>query len=238
MPNSLGYCGPDDRGTILHHLESGEGGDELVSTLKEFEAAFPFLRLIAKTTGREVFDYAVPEAYWIGNDLLRRVPVPEFYGFAHRELKGRNPAELKRVFKQVGGQAVPHHSFYVMSTYASSSLADGPNLSNTASARIARLIDDCRISWGRVTEVGRKTLAVEYTPVKITGGRLELGRAATKKVRYNAEVTPFGSVRPGDAVSLHWDYACEVLTRRQLRNLKGYTAVDLQLTNRLLAERT
>ena len=238
MPNSLGYCGPDDRGTILHHLETGKGGEELVSTLKEFEAAYPFLRLIARTTGREVFDYSVPEAYWIGNGLLERVPVPDFYRFSHRELKGRKPAEVRRVFKELGGRAVPHHSFHVMTTYASSSLADGPSVSNTASDRIAQLIDDCRISWGRVLEVRPKTLRVGYTPVKLDGGKLAMGKPATKTVNYNREVTPFGRVKAGDAVSLHWGYACEVLTPGQLRNLKRYTSLDMELTNGLLEPRT
>jgi len=54
-------------------------------------------------------------------------------------------------------------------------------------------------------------------------------------VSYNPEVTPFGTVKKGDVVSLHWDYACEVLNRRQLSNIRKYTALDIEATNRLLA---
>ena len=235
MPNSLGYCGPDDRGVILEHLEESKGGEDLTSTLKEFEAAYPFLRLIARTTGRDVFDYAVPEAYWIGNGLLDRVPVSDFNSFSHRELIGRDPKEVKRVFKTVGTAARPHHTFYVMKTYASSSVSDGPNPSNTNLKKIAQTIDNCRISWGEVKSVGARSLQVECRPVILEDGRLALSKPKLKKVDYNPEVTPFGSVKKGDSVSLHWDYACEVLSPRQLVNIRKYTMLDIEAANLLLA---
>ncbi|MGP8124775.1 MAG: DUF6390 family protein [Nitrososphaerales archaeon] len=235
MPNSLGYCGPDDRGVILQHLEESKGGEDLTSTLKEFEAAYPFLRLIARATGRDAFDYEVPEAYWIGNSLLDRVPVPDFHSFSHRELIGRDEKEVKRVFKTVGTAARPHHTFYVMNTYASSSVSDGPSLSNANVKKIAQMIDSCRVSWGEVKGVGTKTLQVEYRPMVLEDDRLALSKPKLKKVSYNREVTPFGAVKKGDIVSLHWDYACEVLNRRQLFNIRKYTDFDIEAANKLLA---
>jgi hypothetical protein len=235
MPNSLGYCGPDDRGVILHHLESARGGEDLASTLKEFEAAYPFLRLIARTTGRDAFDYAVPEAYWIGNGLLDRVPVTDFHSFSHRELAKRDPAEVKRVFKAAGAAARPHHTFYVMNTFASSSVKGGPNVENAGARKMAQMIDSCRVSWGEVKEVGAKSLKVEYRPVVIEEGRLALAKPRLKRAIYNAEVAPFGAVKAGDHVSLHWDYACEVLSPRQLSNIRKYTTLDIGAANRLFA---
>ena len=235
MPNSLGYCGPDDRGRILKLLEGGKGGDPLLNTLKDFEAAYPFLTLIARSTGRETFDFAVPEAYWIGNSLLDQVPHADFYSFSHRELRGKDPGKVKELFKGVHGQAPPHHTFYVLSTYAGSTVADGPNVSNEKGAKVAKLIDNCRISWARVREVSGKDLQVEHAPLVLEGGRLALARPELKRVRYNPDVSPFQKVRPGDMVSLHWDYACEVLTTRQTRNLQRYTAADMSLVNSLLA---
>ena len=235
MPNSLGYCGPDDRGSILRHLEGADGGEELTKTLTQFEAAYPFLRLIARSTGREVFDYSVPEAYWIGNGLLDRVPVPEFYEFSHKELNGRDPKEVRRVFRALGRAARPHHSFYVLSTYASSSVKDGPSLSNLAARKVGEAMDNCRISWGAVTKVGAKSLQVRHTPVAVDRGRVRLGRERLRTVLYNREVTPFAEVRRGDVVSMHWNYACEVLTPRQVRNISKYTQRDLDSVNSFLA---
>ncbi len=234
MPNALGYCGPDDRGRILQHIEQSKGGDDLASTLKDFEAAYPFLRLIARSTGRGIFDYAVPEAYWIGNSLLEKVPTPEFYRFSHHELVGKDPVEVKKVFGVLGRSARPHHSFYVMSTYATSSVADGPNLSADGKKKVQGLIDSCRISWGRVTEVAGKRLTVEYRPVEVDDGTLRLSAPAVKKVDFNPEVRSFSKVAPGDWVSMHWNYACEVITPRQLRNISRYTELDIGATNELL----
>lgn len=236
MPNNLGFCGPDDRGVILQHLEESRGGEDLASTLKEFEAAYPFLRLIARTTGRDAFEYAVPEAYWIGNGLLDEVPVSDFHSFSHRELPGKDPRQVKRAFKTVGTAARPHHTFYVMSTFASSNVPDGANVTNTNAKKIGQMIDSCRISWGEVKDVGKKKLTVECRPIVFQDSRLALSKPTLKKVIYNPEVTPFGSVKVGNHVSLHWDYACEVLNPRQLTNIKRYTALDIDAVNVLLAE--
>ncbi len=236
MPNNLGYCGPDDRGRILQLIEQGKGGDEVLRTLQEFEAAYPFLKLIARSTGRDVYDAAVPEAYWIGNDLLGQVPPAEFYSFSHRELKGKDTDMVRDLFRKVDGSAPPHHTFYVLSTYAGSTAADGQNLGNEKLSKLAGLIDNCRVSWGEVKSVGSKELKVEWSPLVFDGGRLALAPPRMKKVLYNPEVTPFGQVKAGDMVSLHWNYACEVLSPRQSRNLQGYTGADLELVNSFLAK--
>jgi hypothetical protein len=234
MPNSLGYCGPDERGQIRHDLEVGKSDEKLLKTLQNFEAAYPFLKLIARSTGRQVFDYAVPEAYWIGNGLLRRVPAAEFYSFSHHELKGRDPGRVRKVFQRLDGAAPPHHTFYVMSTYATASIPDGPNLSNEARRKIAEVVDNCRISWGTVKKVEKRELQVEYRPVQIEEGTFALARPALKRVGYNPEVRPFAEVKKGDVVSLHWNYACDVLTTRQSSNIAKFTDLDIRLTNRLL----
>jgi len=237
MPNILGYCGPEERGRILRGIERGEAGDDLVATLMEFEAAYPFLKLIARNNGRGAFDYSVPEAYWIGNGLLERVPVSDFHGFAQRELKGMGNERVRSVFKSIDGPALPHHSFYVMSTYAVAGSGNGPDLSNEASKKVAELIDSCRVSWGRVIRVGSDDLKVQLRPLVIDDGRLALARPTLKQVKYNPDVKPFGSVEPGDTVSVHWNYACDILTPRQTRNIAKFTAADLDLVNRFLASK-
>jgi hypothetical protein len=235
MPNTLGYCGPDERDMIVRHLEGSSGGEDLESMLKRFEAAYPFLRLIGRTTGRDPFDFAVPEAYWIGNGLLEKVSVPDFRDFSRMDLPGRDEREVDSAFRALGSKARPHHTFYVMSTYATASVRDGPNLRNDSRDRIVKAMDSCRVSWGKVTKVGRDKLQVEYSPLIMDEGRLSMGRVRSKSVSYNSRVKPFGSVKVGDPVSIHWDYACDVLSPRQVRNITKYTLLDIQSVNRLLA---
>ncbi len=236
MPNFLGYCGPDERGRIRQSLEGGGADEALVRSLQRFEAAYPFLKLIARSAGREVFDYAVPEAYWIGNSLLTRVPVSDFYKFYHHELPGKDARGVRRAFRSIDGHAPPHHTFYVMSTYAMSGAADGPGLDNEREDKVGRLVDSCRISWGKVRKVKKSELQVEYRPVVVAGGRMELAKPRLKTVSYNPEVRPFDAVKAGDVVSLHWDYACDLLTPRQVRNIAKYTDWDVLLVNGFLAK--
>jgi len=234
MPNSLGYCGPDEKGQIQRDLEGNRSDGELVQTLQKFEAAYPFLKLIAKSAGKEVFDYSVPEAYWIGNRLLDLVPVSDFYSFSHHEIKGRDPVKVREVFKRLDGIAPPHHTFYVMSTYATAAVPDGPNVTNEAKRKIAEVVDNCRISWGVVRKVGKDELQAEVRRVNVEDGGLSLTLPAVKRVRYNPDVRPFRNVKAGDVVSIHWGYACDILTPRQSKNIARYTDVDINLVNRVM----
>jgi len=85
-----------------------------------------------------------------------------------------------------------------------------------------------------VKEVGKRKLKVEYVPVAIEEDRIILSKPVLRQVDYNPEVKSFVGVRRGDWVTLHWNYACEVITSRQLRNLAKYTELDIRSTNRIL----
>ncbi len=65
--------------------------------------------------------------------------------------------------------------------------------------------------------------------------RLDLGppRAETAQ-RALAGVGYLGGIRPGDWVSLHWDWVCDRLTARQLRSLRYNTLRQLEITNRTI----
>lgn len=240
-PNSLGYCGPDENGRILEHLHDSLVDESLDSTLKRFEAAYPFVRMIAKATGRNPFDREVTEAYWIGNSLLDRVEPAEFYEFAHQDLSpsrkkaGRTDSvhrqETKSLFKELGHMAKPHHTFYVLGMYSRSSIRAG------SEGKLLQLMDSCRISWGRVAEVKRAGLVVERPNLAMDQGRLSLARAEKKEIHYDPRIPSFANIRKGDWVSIHWNFASEKLTQAQLRNLKKYTALDIEATNRLAALR-
>lgn len=236
MPNSLGYCGPDGNGTIREHLEGGSTGERLVRTLRGFDAAYPFLRLIARNAGRDVFDYAVPEAYWIGNPLLDRVEPSDYYRFSREELKGGGMKGLQASLKELVGGVAPHHTFYVMGTYVGRG-GDGPKLGTDPRRKLEALVESCRISWGKVVEVGRSELLVRSRPLRIEEEGFKLGGARTRRVSYNPLVPPFGSIRPGDSVSVHWGYACEVLSPRQTVSIERYTSADIRSANALLGKR-
>lgn len=240
-PNSLGYCGPDENTNILEHLHDSVVDESLDSTLKRFEAAYPFVRMIAKATGRQPFDREVTEAYWIGNSLLERVQPSEFFQFAHQDLgtsrkkaskkDGLGKEAAKSLFKELGPLAKPHHTFYVLGMYARSSVKSGRE------DKLLELMDSCRISWGKVVEVRRSNLVVERPSLALGEGRLSLTPPQRKEIHYDPLIPPFSSIRRGEWVSVHWNFAGEKLTPYQLSNLKKYTALDIEATNRLVASR-
>jgi Family of unknown function (DUF6390) len=241
-PNNLGYCGPDVRGKIQEYLHSQSDSEDVRPILTRFEAAYPFVRMIAKSTGRKPFDYEVAEAYWLGNDLLDKVQTREFFEFAHQSLSptrkkagknnGAGKQEAKAVFRKLGSMARPHHTFYVLGLYARTSEMPetGPKL--------IELMDSCRISWGKVLEVKRESLIVERPSLVMKQGNLSLSSPQKKEVQYDPEIPPFSGIKRGDWVSLHWNFASEKLVQHQLRNLKRYTALDIAATNNLVSQKS
>ena len=235
QPNNLGYCGPDENGTILEALREGSANPKLLSTLGKFEAAYPFVRMIAKSTGLHPFDQKVTEAYWIGNSLLESVDPADFYHFTHdvlapsRRRAGRKggmpPAESRSRFKRIGPWARPHHTFYVMA------LHDRSQGSPAAERKVLELVDSCRVSWGKVVEVRSSTLVVDRPPLDAKDGVIGLGAPVRTEVRYDPRIPQFSAVAPGDRVSLHWNFASGMLTRSQLTNLKKYTALAVDVAN-------
>ena len=228
-PNSLGYCGPDENGTILDHLYQSSVSEHLLETLKRFEAAYPFLRLIAKSASKAPFDYKVAEAYWLGNSLLDNVQPAEFYRFSHGLNSHLPRQDAKTLFAGLGELAMPHHTFYVLGMYSRA------NAKSSSRDKLLELMDSCRISWGKVVDVKRQSLIVERAPLALDGDdHLALGGREKKEVRYDSGIAPFEEIARGDFVSLHWNFSSERLTLRQLRNLAKYTAKDIMATNRFV----
>jgi hypothetical protein len=238
QPNSLGYCGPDENTTLLEHLYESTTSHQLVSTLTRFEAAYPFVRMIAKATGRPAFDKKVIEAYWIGNSLLDKVSPSDFFHFAQHDLgrsrmragkkDGIKKQDTKSLFRELGTLAKPHHTFYVLGMYARSSIKSG------SENKLLGLMDNCRVSWGKVVDVKKTSLVVERPALALDNDQLSLTQPKRKVVHYDPQIPPFSKIRPGDWVSVHWNFASEKLRPYQLKNLKRYTALDIKATNRLV----
>src|ERR1700732_4522480 len=77
-PNALGYCGPADFAAFREYAVAGVVDRGLVQLAQAFAGAWPYLELIASGCGiGDPLDRRVVEAYWVGNDLLDKVPVTE-----------------------------------------------------------------------------------------------------------------------------------------------------------------
>src|SRR4029079_18121390 len=97
-PNRFGYCGPDDADELL---EAGAAGQDRVlrALAQRFEGAYPYLALIARSAGiADPLDRRVVEAYWLGSELLRDVPVSAFGASIDERFRDRaRPADWARL---------------------------------------------------------------------------------------------------------------------------------------------
>jgi hypothetical protein len=227
MPNQLRYCGGDDNRTLFDYAVAGEVDGGVEPLLRQFTGALPYLQLIARENGiADPFDDRVVEAYWLGNDLLNGVEARQLSD----DLRARFGKQLTaKTLELIAGKAPagahPHHNFHVFDVHSRTG-----QLTHSLAT-----MDQCRISWGRVLRIEGSMLAVERQPLILAGGKLALGRAATISVARQIDGCGFAdAAAPGDWVSLHWGWVCEVITPEQQRRLARETHRHLRLANETL----
>lgn len=226
MPNRLTYCGGDDNALLFDYCLEGVTDAGLLASLRKFTGALPYLRLIAHSNLLpDPFDRRVVEAYWLGNELLERVPAQGLYSHLAerfgREMKAKH---LELILGKPRAGAYPHHSFHVLDVCP-----------RNGWPQALPFMDNCRISWGQVISVNGSTLNVNVRPLQVTENQLVLAEPETRTVTSEFEGRGFvDGIHPGDWVSIHWGWACQVLNPRQVQNLERWTAYHLQLANQTL----
>ncbi len=238
-PSALGLCGPEGFGSLLESgsivAEGDTGGSESDArrgTVRElargFEAAWPYLELIAAANEiADPLDESVVEAYWIGNHLLDSVAASALGDFLDRRLGLGVTPGAPPVGEVVHPRASPHHNFHVFSVYPWVAL-----LRSSRSPEPLRILEKCRIRWGQVAEVEKDQLRVLSQALCWTGTSLHLGllrseTVAWRKEGYALEVAPIR----GTWVAMHWDWACDLLERDQVGELRERTAFELAAVN-------
>ncbi len=227
MPNRLRYCGGDDNTTLFQHAVAGETDGGVPPLLRKFTGAYPYLALIARANGiGDPFDHRVVEAYWIGNALLERVEVRQLYDALHaRYGKQLSPRARGLVLGKAPAGARPHHSFHVFDVHSRAG-----ELEHSLDT-----MDNCRVSWGRVTAIAGPVFVVERQPLLLVDGKLALGPAQPTRISRQVDDRGFADrARVGDWLSIHWGWACDVLSTAQARTLERYTLHHLRLANRTI----
>ncbi len=228
-PNALGYCGPDDFAAFGEYAVAGVVDQGLVKLAQAFSGAWPYLELISAGCGiDDPLDHRVVEAYWVGNELLDRVPVNKLGDSMAERFRQRVGNKFQFLAEGVLAGGVPHHSFHVFGVYPWVGL-----LGDDRKAKHALMVlDRCRVRWGKVTAIGGDQATVEYRPLCWDGRLLTLGEPLTEMARLALDGTVLArGIAPGDWVALHWDWVCDKLTDRQLRALRTYTMRHLDMVN-------
>jgi hypothetical protein len=96
-------------------------------------------------------------------------------------------------------------------------------------------MDNCRVSWGRVSAIEGPVFVVKRRPLVLDDGKLALGEAQPARIARQVDDRGFADrARVGDWLSIHWGWACDVLSDSQVRALERYTRHHLQLANQTL----
>jgi hypothetical protein len=225
-PNALGYCGPDDPEALVRAAAAPEGSEALRALVDRFDGASAYLALIAASNGvADPLDRAVVEAYWVGNDLLRQVPPGALRRCGPGPLAG--PSGTRGAGDDATRRGVAHHSFHVFAVYPWLAL-----LRSGKEQPALEVLDRCRIRWGRVEAVAGDAVTVRSRGLVSDRGDLLLGPGRDERARL-----PPGSlesarpVRPGDLVTLHWDWVCDLLSASGLFWLHASTLRNLDAVN-------
>lgn len=227
MPNKLRYCGGDDNRTLFEYATENTIDGGLRPLLTKFTGALPYLKLIARANNiADPFDERVVEAYWIGNELLAHVEVHQLYDTLTerfgKQLQGKT---RDWVLSKAPAGARPHHNFHVFDIHSRVG-----ELQNTLET-----MDNCRVSWGKVVRVEGAELVVERQPLMLEEGKLVLGHPETTRVLRQVDSRGFAdSAAPGDWVSIHWGWVCEVLPPKQQASLAHYTGYHIKIANQTI----
>jgi len=253
-PNERGYCGPADTGSFLGYGQTGQIDAGFVELAQAFTGAWPYLELIAGAAGiSDPLDQRVVQAYWVGNALLDRVGALSLGNSMQERFRGTTGNRFSSLAQGVVAGGVPHHSFHVFCIYPWVGLLGQSRKGDQA----LTVLDKCRIRWGQVESVVGERVIVKCRPLLFDGRRLALGEPVLETAQRSIELSDTSAgvefsdartgvsggsaaagtddsgtdLRPGDWVSLHWQWICERLSERQVATLRRYTLHHLALVN-------
>ena len=228
-PFRLHFCGPQNKKSeqLINDYLAGRKVivKRIIKMAGEFAGVYPYLKLIAEKNKLEPLNEKVIEAYWVGNNLLKKVNAEDLKNLIRKNFVGSgklSQAEGEKLAEQVPFRAAAHHSFHVF--YIGS-------VTNTVKLA-GKLLDLCRVSWGRAVSLGSRSIMVNYRSIIVKPHELRLSQEeAIKEIKWNRKILP--KVKENQIVSFHWDMACEILSAEQARNLEKYTLRNIEAVNSL-----
>lgn len=223
-PNERGYCGPDRADELLERVAAGASGPELGEVARGFGGAWPYLEFIGEHLGLPPLDVTVVHTYWLGGPHLARCGGRPLLDSLERRFKPRlSRLEFERLAAAAVAGATPHHNFHVFGVYPWVGLLHG----GMGEAPLS-VLDRCRIRWGHVAEVIGDNVIVSSRSLTWDGHRLGLGHPMAETARLRRDGHALAKdVKPGDWVSLHWDWVCDTLSPTDLTHLRRSTATEL-----------
>jgi hypothetical protein len=218
-PNSLGYCGKETAvGKFKECIIQGKC-KEVGEELKHFIVLYPYLETIAEITNLPEFSYEVIEAYWLGNDLLKRAK-PEHYDLLLKNFEKQGvPDFLVKELRQKPPRVfIPNHLFQVL--HVGVGRASGAVPFNLQS------INNCMIRWGEVVKLEKNKAIINLHSLELKDKRYKL-IVNKEAISFNNELVL--GIKLGDIVVAHWNMVIKILNKQEEKKLKYWTKQCLVL---------
>ncbi|MFE3025080.1 DUF6390 family protein [Nocardia tengchongensis] len=226
-PNALGYCGPPDTAGLR-----GGSSAAVRATAPLFSGAWPYLCVLASLTGiDDPLDARLVESYWLGGGIGAALDPAEF-GAALLDRIGPIAGQYwAHLGAGLTAEAAPNHSFHVFGVYPWSRLLDA-----TGQGPALRILDDCRISWGRVIDVDRSQVLIRSQNLTWNGLSLSLSQPEDRSLAmWEDGYAAVPDLEVGDLVATHWNHLCGRLRPEQSAALETSTLRQIRVTNERLA---
>lgn len=230
-PNELGYCGPAETQALFELGVTGHTDTDVVAIARRFSGAWPYAAVLAELAGiDDALDERVMRAYWTGSALLDEIDGADFGRKLLEVISARAGHYWQHLSDDLLPEAAPTHGFHVFGVYPwTRLLAELPE-------HALHVLDNCRIRWGRVTDVDGDHVVVQSRRLTWDGCTIGLARPASERVRQAVAGRGFvAGASIGDQLALHWDSVCERLDASRLAYLRRGTAAQLRVTNARLA---
>lgn len=215
-PNQLGYCG---RGSAPEKFKScislgkSEGVEEEFS---KFIVFYPYLKTLSEITGLDCYSYPVIEAYWLGNDELKKARSKDYENLLkHFKEQGVPNWLVKELKEEKPKMFIPFHLFQILHV--------GVGRASSAVPFNLDSINNCMVKWGTVVRVRGKSKGVD---VRLNMLEKEAnGRYRLKENEVTADYSPklVSGLKKGDTIAVHWKMVAKKLTNQEEENLAYWT---------------
>ncbi len=219
-PNQKGYCGKGSAPDKFRRCITGGETEGVADELSKFIVLFPYLRTIGEINKKGPFALSSAEAYWLGNDDLKKAGAADYERLLdHFSEQGVPDFFVKELRENKPKVFLPFHLFQVL--FVGVGRASGAVPFNLTSA------NECMIRWGRVVEIekDKEKARVLLVELERKGKRLELVEKE-EDVLYETELVE--GITKGAIVAVHWGRIAKILTEREAENLKRWTGRVLE----------
>lgn len=212
-PNSLGFCGKNSASGRFNKCIMEGKCTGVQDELEKFIVLHPYLRTISKITGLPKFSYKVAEAYWLGNNELKKADGGD-YNLLLKHFVGQGVPKwfVEELEEKRPKNFIPTHLFHVLHVGVGKASGSVPFTIKT--------INNCMVRWGKVLSISDNRMTVSLNSLKRECGSFKLVKIR-QKLLIEKTFTP--KLKKGSTVAVHWGQAIKTLTKLEERRLNYWS---------------